>query len=332
MAGRIAVLVLAHQPAALQCLMDLLDDRFAIFVHVDAKTDLAGARLRPPPHATVLTERHEVFWGGWSMMLATMALIEAACRRGDFRRLVLISGDSLPVVPLDVLEAALLDETREFIELIEVADDPSLAGSDMAEAFARHGWSQPWRLHNPVHWDHRLLNPFQRRAAAVHYGVEQSRIDWIRGDVERLVQALLRDLHPARPQGRFRSFWYGSQWWGLGGQTIAAILPELRDPATQAFFRYMQVPDEHMVQTLLGNQQQALAGRVAVGSPVFIDLERRARGIDALDARGFRGAAAHGAQILFARKFNPRESPMIADAIRGGRYQRDVLATAGPGG
>jgi hypothetical protein len=314
--------VLAHQPAPLQCLLDLLDERFAVFVHMDAKTDLATAPLRVPPHATMIEPRIEVFWGGWSMMQATFSLIDAARSRGGFFRYALVSGDSLPVVPLDRLEAALLDDTRENIELIPVADDPSLAGMDVAAATARHDWVQPWRLYNPVTWDHWLLNPFQREAAALHYGVEQGRIDWIRGDIERLLRPILDDLRQPRP---FRKFWYGMQWWALTAATMEKIRPDLLRPEVQRFFRYLQVPDEHMIQTVLGNRPDALGGRAAVGAPMWSDQPRRARGIDTLDRAGFHAAAAAGSQILFARKFNPEAAPDVAAAIRAGTYETSVL-------
>jgi hypothetical protein len=309
--------VLAHQPAPLHYLLDLLDERFAVFVHMDAKTSL-DAPL--PAHATLVEPRIEVFWGGWSMLQATLSLIDAARAHGTFHRYVLVSGDSLPVVPLDRLEAALLDDAREFIELIAVPDDPSLAGADMADATARHGWVQPWRLHNPVAWDHRLLNPFQREAAAAYYGVEQGRIDWIRGDLERLLRPLLRDLQAPRP---FEIFHYGAQWWALTADTLEKILPELRREEVQRFFRYCQVPDEHMLQTVLGNRPE---GGAAVGTPMWSDRARRAQGIDTLDAAGFRAAAAAGGQILFARKFSPEAAPEVAAAIRAGRYETSVLA------
>jgi hypothetical protein len=322
MTPRIAILVLAHQPAPLQYLLDVLDERFSVFVHMDAKTNLAAAPLRLPAHATMIEPRIEVFWGGWSMMQATFALIDAARSRGGFFRYALVSGDSLPVLPLDRLEAALLDPAREFIELIPVPDDPSLAGADMAAAIARHGWVQPWRLHNPVAWDHLLLNPFQREAAAQHYGIEQGRIDWIRGDIERLLRPILDDLRPPRPFGKFC---YGMQWWALTAATVEAIRPDLRHPEMQRCFRYLQVPDEHMIQTVLGNRPDAMAGRAAVGSPMWSDHASRARGIDTLDRAGIRAAAAAGSQVLFARKFNPRAAPDIAAAIRAGTYQTGVL-------
>ena len=319
----IAILVLAHQHAPLQYLLDLLDDRFSVFIHLDAKTPAAPLRL--PAHATLIEPSIEVFWGGWSMMQATFLLIDAARARGVFHRYALISGDSLPVLPLDRLEAALLDDSSEYIELIPVPDDPTLAGADMQEATARHGWVQPWRLHNPVAWDHLLLNPFQREAAAAHYGIEQSRIDWIRGDIEKLLRPILADLQPPRP---FEKICYGAQWWALTAATLEKIRPDLLRPEVQRFFRTLQVPDEHMIQTVLGNRPDALAGRVIAGTPIWADHASRARGIDTLDRAGFRAAAAAGSQILFARKFHPTTAPDVAAAIRDGVFETSVLGGA----
>ena len=322
MRPRIAILVLAHRLPALQFLLDLLDDRFALFVHIDAKTQTDVGQLRVPRHVELIESRTEVFWGGWSMMRATLALIRAARTRGEFARYVLVSGDSLPVLPLERLEAALLDPAREFIELIPVPDDPSLAGMEMQAAIARHGWVQPWRLHNPVAWDHLLLNPLQREEAARHYSIAQDRIDWIRGDVERLVRELLRELRPAPP---FPGFWYGTQWWALTGETMEAMLPELVRPDVQRFFHTIQVPDEHMIQTVLGELPALMGGRTIVGSPMWIDQARRARGSDTLGLDGFRNAAAQGSQILFARKFDPDAAPEVAAALHAGRYESVVL-------
>lgn len=172
MTTRAAILVLAHRVAALQCLLDALDGRFAVFVHLDAETDAAGLRL--PGFARLVEPRIAVHWGGWSMMAATLALMRAA--RGH-AVMALVSGDSLPAVPLDALEAALLDGGPDRVDLIEVADDPSLAGQPREAAVARHGWEQPWRFHNFVHWDDRLLNPFGAAEAASHFGLEERRAD-----------------------------------------------------------------------------------------------------------------------------------------------------------
>ena len=321
MSAQTAILILAHQPAKLPYLLHLLDDRFAIYIHLDAKADLAIAPSRLPRHATFITPRIPVFWGGWSMMRATLALMEAA---RDHPRQILISGDSLPVQSLDSLAAQLERSDVEYIDLIEVPDDPSLAGTDPRRAIERHGWVQPWRRHNYVFWDHPLLNPMQGEHAANRYGVPRAPMDWIRGEAQHAVAEILGQIPPRAEL--FRQFYYGAQWWALTGATVAGLLATLQNPAIAAYFRYMQVPDEHMLQTILGNQPTLLGGRQIHGTPMLTDHARRNRGDDTLDRAGFRAA---GATALFARKFDPATAPDVAEAIENERYYRDILATGG---
>jgi hypothetical protein len=253
MAARIAILVLAHRTAPLQALVDAIDDRFRLFIHLDVRC--ADRDLVLPRHARLIAPRRAVFWGGWSMMQATLDLMRAA---RDCDRLALVSGDTLPVLVPDALHAALADRAREYVELLPVVNDPALAGMPRAEAVRRYGWEQPWRFHNFVHWDHVLLNPLTAAAAARHYDVAPPQMDWIRGDVQRLVQDALAAL-PTRPR-LFGSFWYGAQWWALTGETVAGLLTQLERPEVAAWFRHFPVPDEHMVQTVLGADPRRAAG------------------------------------------------------------------------
>ena len=303
--SHIAILVIAHRTAPLAALLRQLDDRFAVFVHLDARTT---ETLALPPHAALVEPRCLVFWGGWSMMQATITLIQAARTAGDFRRYVLVSGDSLPVLPADRLEAVMLDETVDHADVRPVADIAALAGADIAEAAAR-GEMHAWRLQNPGHWDHILLNPFHREAAAAYYHLPQNTTDWLRGDVERLLTDVLRALRPPRP---FAQFCSGSQWWSLTGQTMAALLPELLREDMQRFFRTVQVPDEHMIQTLLGGLSP---GTRRLPSPVWVDHMKRGAGQDWLALQDFADAARRGGHILFARKYRPAADPATDAAL-----------------
>ena len=319
MKSRIAVLVLAHRTAPLPYVAATLDARFRLFIHLDAKTAAAPPIL--PPHANYITPRIEVFWGGWSMIQATRALIAAAQAEGGFSRYVLISGDTLPAIPQNRLEAALLDPATEFIDLIEVPNDPTLAGTPMQNAIEKHGWVQPWRRHNLTTWDHRLLNPFERENAAQHYNIPQDRIDWIRGDLEHLTRNLLANLHPEYP---FETFHYGAQWWALTHETLSALLPTLDHPATQRFFRYIQVPDEHLFQTALANRPDLLEAKTLKNAPIFTAPGPRP---PPLSRQQFTTAASHGPHILFARKFAPEFAPDVAALIERRQYESEVLVS-----
>lgn len=296
---RVAILVLAHRLAPLPYLLRALGDRFDVFLHLDAETDAAGLVL--PPCVTMV-RRRAVHWGGFSMMQATLDLMEAA-REHDV--LALVSGDALPLLAPEALHAALADGGPERIELVEVPDDPSLAGQPREVALARHGWEQPWRFHAFVHWDDRLLNPFGAGETAAHYGLPANQADWLRGDAQRLVGEALAGLAP-RP-ALFPRLLYGSQWWALSGQVVAALLAELRRAEMAAYFRFFPVPDEHMVHCVLGALLPGLATRPA---PMW---RAEAGGLDEATL-----ARARAAGHLFARKFDPAKAPGLADAIRAG--------------
>lgn len=319
-----ALLVLAHDPVPLGYLLRSLDPAVPVFIHLDAKCATEPAALALPPQARLVQPRVEVFWGGWSMMQATLALIDAALDAGPWERLVLVSGDSLPIRSSLDLAAALAEPDAEYVELLDVADDPVLAGAPMQAAIDRHGWVQPWRFHNAVAWDHVLLNPFTAAGAAARYGVSDERMDWIRGEAQQAVAAVLAAL-PPRPR-LFRRLCYGAQWWALSRAVLTAILPTLRRPEVIAYFRHMQAPDEHMIQTVLANRPDLLGGRRILGTPIFTDHGARARGQDWLDTAGFRAARAQGGQLLFARKFRPDRAPDLAAAIDAGRPIDEVLA------
>ncbi|MCC6718412.1 MAG: hypothetical protein IT555_11060 [Acetobacteraceae bacterium] len=303
MARRVAILVLAHLTAPLPFLLRALGDRFDVYLHLDAKTDAGGLVL--PRHVTAIARR-EVHWGGWSMMQATMDLMAAA---RDHDVLALVSGDSLPLLAPDALHAALTIPGAERIEMLEVADDPTLAGMPREAAIARHGWEQPWRFHNFVHWDDVLLNPFGAAAAARHFDLAAGKADWLRGAAQRLVAEALSAL-PPRPR-LFPRLVYGTQWWALAGETVAGLLPELTRPEVTAYFRFFPVPDEHMIHTVLAARQPGLVAR---RSPMW-----RSGDGAVLDRAAIRRARRQGGDILFARKFDPAAAPALAAAILAGK-------------
>ncbi len=210
----VAVLVLAHRVPALQDLVRTLDERFRILIHLDAKCPVPQEAIPLPPHASWTTERHPVFWMGYSMFRGIRALIEAAYAQAPgFRRAILVTCDSLPTVGNAALEAALSDSSREFIELVEVPDDPALHGLDRETATARHGWVQPWRFQMHLLHDHPLLNPRGRASSARLYGVSEEAVDRLRSDAQILARGLL-DRLPPRPR-RYDRLYYGQSWWAL---------------------------------------------------------------------------------------------------------------------
>src|SRR5690349_7140999 len=108
----IAVLVLAYrEPVVLSTVMPVYRGAgFDVFVHLDAKAsmfDYARAMGEHAQHCQFVETRKSVFWAGFSMIEATIRLLEAPLRTKSYSNLLLVSDDTLPIVPMEQLHAAL---------------------------------------------------------------------------------------------------------------------------------------------------------------------------------------------------------------------------------
>jgi hypothetical protein len=103
--GTVALLVLAcRAPRVLEQLAWQLDDpRFRIHVHLDLKANHADfvAGRRWPANLAFTAERHEVFWGGFSMIRATEAAAWQALQDASASVFALVSDDTLSLRPAD---------------------------------------------------------------------------------------------------------------------------------------------------------------------------------------------------------------------------------------
>jgi hypothetical protein len=101
----IAILIIGHaNPGVFQRLARSLDHpAIAVFCHIDAKSDLTRFSADVPGNLVFIEDRKSVFWGGYRMIEAELALFRAARQAGPFAAYALISGDSLPLIDNDAL-------------------------------------------------------------------------------------------------------------------------------------------------------------------------------------------------------------------------------------
>ena len=314
------MLILANNGESLKGLITLISDRFHVIVHVDAKSNIDDFLL---PEGTVLVQpRFPVFWGGFNMVLAIRAMIDAAyVNFPHFERLVTITGDTIPVVSLDELESRLADLSTEFMYLREVPDDPSLQGISWGDAVKREALIA-WRFQNYVFSDDELHSPRSQMETQRKYNVSEGQAAHIRGDVQATTRAVIGHI-PPRPK-LFRNLYFGGSWWALSRAAIDLIIDDAHADINVAYFRYLNVPDEHFFQTLLGNKTRALAslGRSFQPKLVFVDYNHPERqlftGDDFVSPEEILLAARNN--WLFARKFKPRRTPELVAAIENGTY------------
>lgn len=226
---RFALLVLAYrEPEVLKRAIPLYKAAgFDVFVHLDKKADTASylARLGDAArHCRLIYRRIDIFWAGFSMIEAELALIFAAMAEGQYDRFTLVSDDTFPVVPRERLVQVLGEDLdRVMIRKLE-PDDPFMS-----------------RYSNFYHFDHPVSSLLGRQ-------IESATVD------DRFLTEMA-SIQQLKDRGKKPlDIYYGSQWWSLTATSMTVVLEALeQDEHLFASFKYSAVPDEILFQTAVGN-------------------------------------------------------------------------------
>ena len=108
---RVAYLIAAHNdPAMLELSLRTLDPyRRAVFVHIDAKSDIEPFRRPGTRGAHFTTQRFRVYWGNDTVLQTMLHLLRTALAEGQFDYFKMLSNADFPVQPVDAFEAFLQD-------------------------------------------------------------------------------------------------------------------------------------------------------------------------------------------------------------------------------
>lgn len=223
--AKVAYLLLCHKNAArvLDQARILTAKGDYVAIHIDRNAGPAffeevQAGLADNPSA-VFAKRVKCGWGEWSLVEASLNMIEAAVSAfPEATHFFLMSGDCMPIKPAGVIHAVL---DAEEVDMVEHAD------------FFKDNWIKTGMMEDRL---------FYR-----HWFNERSRKKLFYGSL-----AIQRKLGLSRsvPDGiRMR---IGSQWWVLRRDTIEKIrsfLKERKDVVR--FFKTTWIPDETFFQTLV---------------------------------------------------------------------------------
>jgi hypothetical protein len=225
MTVRTAALVLAYRyPIGLSALTRYFDlTGTDMFVHVDAKIDetpFREAAAAATREVTFLPDRVAVFWRGFTVVEATIALLKAA-RANDYDRYLLISDDSLPLVAPAEFRARLAPEMDYMAA--RPADDELRIRYDRFYMFDSAVTQARWLALSDRHVDAETVDRFAR--------------------LGRLVK---------RGKKPLETCYHASQWMALTRQSVDTILKSWKsDVWLRESFEFSEVPDEQYFPTIL---------------------------------------------------------------------------------
>ncbi|HEY8729618.1 MAG TPA: beta-1,6-N-acetylglucosaminyltransferase [Acidothermaceae bacterium] len=296
----VTYLVLAHQkPNHFKALTDALAaDGAEIFAHVDAKVDQAPFES---PAVRFVRDRVTVFHCGWSIVDATLRLLDLAAQSIDPEGFVVfLSGDTYP------LQSQL--GIREFL-----ATQGTIA-----------------QFMNIVPFPSSVADKPLSRVSRFYFEYDRRSSD--RNLVPRVANALRIPRGYKAAMGN-RQMFCGSQWWALRGSTILWVNDEARrESAFKRFCEHVLIPDEFFFQTLLGDSpvlpsvKRSLiyadwgdpADRPSIIGDSHMRLLSKPGGLLAP------GGAYPAGTVLFARKF-PDDSRSIIDRIESEVWTNSAL-------
>ncbi|MBS0028138.1 beta-1,6-N-acetylglucosaminyltransferase [Chitinophaga sp. 22321] len=218
-------LILFHKNfGQLILLIDQLSFEHArFFVHIDMKYELLPDELRQlenTPSVTILEDRVNIKWGGFSMITATLSLIKSV---------MAIKGDG-----------------EDYLILLSAQDFPLKNNLTIYQHFLQH--------RNKVFIDHFTI-PYN--GWAMDGGLDRLHFYWFMDEVGQ--EEAFRLYMAQKAVGMVRkqldlNYYGGSQWWSLNRACAHYILDYCEmNPSFIDFFRHVFVADETLFQTLLQN-------------------------------------------------------------------------------
>jgi hypothetical protein len=293
----IACLVLAYNaPPVLECsLPTLLDAGCDVFVHLDAKASreeyikAVGTLGR---EVYFLEDRVKVFWGGYSMMQAEFKLIEAARARNKYDRYLLISDDSIPILPGGALSAR-LGAAGDLISFMKLHDSSPLMV----------------RYRNFYFYDHPATMARRHEAPSL--------------EIDEEFEQRIAEIAVWRRLGKKPiDIYHGSQFWSLTGSTLERVIETVgTDIHLVRSFTYSATPDELMIQSILGGFWAAdshtapmyVDFSVAPGPRTYTDFGQLPYDIES--------------RHLFIRKVSPQAIPLLERIARNLRDGKTMYGT-----
>lgn len=230
-----AFLILAHEDHLhLKKLVESINYKCTIYIHIDAKKDIDIFKnhLKGFENVHFIKNRQSVYWGGYNMVKATLALIEEAIQsKEDYGHLVLISGNDYPVV-----------SPNKIYDYFS-----SYRGTELIRGYAIEESNCKHCMNRVIKYNYfdgksnsKILNRLIRKIQSIlHLPFNKKTYISINGEKSTIIS--------------------GSQWWGITTECAKYILKTIEDnDKIETYFKSSFAPDELFFHTIIFNSPFSL--------------------------------------------------------------------------
>lgn len=307
-------LILAHKnPKQLARMIRRLDGRQTCFyIHLDLRVEITDFQKEIDcSNVFFIAKRESCSWGDYSIVKATLNLMEAV--KKDNRRgfVILMSGQDYPIKNQNIIDDFLeKNADYNFIEIVPIEEK-------WKKKMVRDKLFHYHILHSSRRGDSNSYAPFfyadvwQQTRTLVHFFIG------------RLSFANLKKLFKlGEREPIFLRQYAGSQWWAFNEQTFEKLFSFLQENSEKLgdYYRFMSSPDEVFFHSVLMYLQESDAEIKIKDSLTYVNWDRKACQLPVLFQSYDLEELALQKDKLYARKFDTEvdsEILNLLDAING---------------
>lgn len=297
-------LILAHTaPEQLKRLILRLDCPLSIFyIHVDLKSDLekfeAWEELKKD-NIVFVKNRVNCIWGDFSMVNATLNLIENVITNEQEGLCVLISGSDYPIKSLEHIDSFLSQNyDKIFIDLKE-ADQVWPEFKERVEKY---------RIN---------LNSGRGQSKLIKSGISREVIKMLLfGQIT--INQFLTVVFKKRNLNLNMEYFGGSQWWAMNLSNLSIIFNYIQENKKVLFdfFQYSHVPDEFFFHSIIMKLKENGSKFDLEPSLTYVNWSRLDCPLPVtFNSADYGELASQPEGRLFARKFHPNVDSTILDLL-----------------
>ena len=298
-------LILAHKnPQQLARMIKTLDDgNSKFFIHLDAKTPIEHftAQLEDE-HIVFIPERERCVWGDFSIVLATIHLMEAAAKAQNKGFFILMSGQDYPIKPIGELDAFLEENAHcDFIDYLPLEQKwkPKMVKDKMNHYHI---------LHSETRGDSNCYAPFSHSSL-----FQKGRTLWhlLKGRLSLKNFKKLCQL--PRREAPFAQQYAGSQFWAFSENTFYDVLTYIQKhhEELELYYQYTSSPDEVYFHSILLNLKEEGRKIILKNQLTYVNYFRKNNVFLTEDFEKLTSAE----EQFFARKFDMEIDAIILDRL-----------------